>query len=93
MVEIVVVERVVMFVVMLGSKNTREGALFSHGHVACMTGSVRTFHYIFHKGLYLSSFSYEVSGSWRLVTGIFGCIRLMSLGSSSVLWSQELGWM
>ena len=49
-----IVERVVM----LGSKNIRGDATCSHGHRAHMTGFVRTFHCIFHKGLYLSSCRY-----------------------------------
>lgn len=47
-------------VVMLGSKNIRGDAICSHGHRAHMTGFVRMFHSIFHKGLCVSSFSYEL---------------------------------
>lgn len=55
------VEREVMlFVVMLGSRNIRGDAICSHGRRAHMTGFVRTFHSIFHKGFYLSGFSYEL---------------------------------
>lgn len=78
-----VVERVVMlFVVMLGSKNIKGDAVCSHGYRAHMTGFVRMFHSLFHKGLYLSSFSYEISGIWLLVTGVFGCMKAYVFGSS-----------
>ena len=78
-----VVERVVMlFVVMLGSKNIKGDAVCSHGYRAHMTGFVRMFHSLFHKGLYLSSFSYEISGIWLLVIGVFGCMKAYVFGSS-----------
>lgn len=47
------VERVVMFVVMLGSKNTRGSTLCSHGHTSCIlceAGSTGTLTPFFIKG-------------------------------------------
>lgn len=62
----VVVERVVMlFVVMLGSQNTEEAPfVVTVTHPVYYVRLVLQEHSIFHKGPYLSSFMYEVSGSF-----------------------------